>query len=42
MVTGIVLVNVERAMIRSVIEDLMRIEESPKFTASPANTTLSS
>ena len=26
MVTGIVLVNVERAMIRSVIEDLMRIE----------------
>ena len=26
MVTGIVLVNVERAMIRSVIEDLMKIE----------------
>ena len=26
MVTGIVLVNVERAMIRTVIEDLMKIE----------------
>ena len=33
MVTGIVLVNVERAMIRTVIEDLMKIDGVPDVYA---------